>query len=86
MLSRASAIKPGGSWATRAAERQSLEQAAHAVRFGKAARGLDQAGCAHRRLGACQPIGPLEQAEPGKQHALRDRAMDYRAGINGSIG
>ena len=62
------------------AERQRLEQAAHAVGLGQALRRLDQGGGARRRLAARQPAGALEQAEPGEERALRDRAVHRGAG------
>ena len=59
----------------RVANRQGLEQAAHAARFGQAAGRLDQRGGARGRLGAGQRVGALEQAEAGEEEALWQRAV-----------
>jgi hypothetical protein len=62
------------------AERQGLEQAAHAVRLGQALGCFDQSGGALRRLTARKPAGALEQAEPGEKRPLGDGTVDGGAG------
>ena len=55
-----------------------LEQPPHAVGFGETAGRFDQVGGFAGRLPARQPIGALEQAEPGEENSLRNRAVDRR--------
>src|SRR5690348_11596164 len=52
-----------------------LEQPAHAVGLGKAARGLYQSEGLPRGLAARQAIRAPKQAEPCQKQALRNRAM-----------
>src|SRR5579883_2630513 len=61
-------------------QREGLEQPAHAVGLDKPAGGVDQRQRLGGRLGAREPVGALHQAEPGEEHALRDRPIYRRAG------
>src|SRR5689334_8601434 len=68
------------------ADRDRVEQASHAVRLGKALRGLDQSHRLARRRLAREAIRTLEQPESGEEYALRHRSMHGGTCAPGSRG
>src|SRR5579871_1718274 len=81
-LGRMSCRLEAWKWGTaRVANRQSLEKPPHPVGFREALGGVDQRDRPFAWLAAGKPIGPLEQAEPGEELALRDRTLRRRSSV-----